>query len=323
MVRFKLVDAANTAGIGATFSGASEEEGYDGIHTYQVNIASAASAITVGIDGSLDGVLWTELVEHAFTGGELTATTAMFNLTGKPVTFIRGNVKTLTQNATAGAGTDIENVVAVKQSIVKAMDRSVEDTDELSITINTNPYAVTADITTTHADAAAVYAALKVAIEAVEPITVTIDGDSLTFEANVAGTPYVINTDLSNDDASSTGVMTVTDSLSVANVEAVAQVEQTLLGVDMVDGDTISVTINGNDYATTFDATDADLDSHDEVMTAFALAITTGEVITAAFDGTLTITATANVAGTAFILNTDFAVTPAVELSVTILGRVA
>ena len=98
--------------------------------------------------------------------------------------------------------------------------------------------------------------------------------------------------------------------VSVADGGAdVAQVEQTVLDADLVDGDTISVTINGNTYSSTFDSANPALDSHDEVMTAFASAIDSGEAgITVTFDTPRTITATADVAGTPFTLDTDYAV---------------
>ncbi len=65
-------------------------------HTVQVTITGAPSAVTVDLEGSLDGETFFVLSTHPFTGGELTATAAMFHTVDKPVTYIRLNLLTLT-----------------------------------------------------------------------------------------------------------------------------------------------------------------------------------------------------------------------------------
>lgn len=65
-------------------------------HTVQATITGAPTAVTVDLEGSLDGAKWFTLVSHAFSGGELTATAALFFVTGSPVAMVRANLTTLT-----------------------------------------------------------------------------------------------------------------------------------------------------------------------------------------------------------------------------------
>jgi Ca2+-binding RTX toxin-like protein len=106
-------------------------------------------------------------------------------------------------------------------SITQTMSRAVADDDEVSVTINGNPYAVTADIPGTHLDAAAVYAALETAIEAGEAdVTVSVTDDAFTFTATAGA--FVITTGLSNDNGGGTGAVTTeTDGVSFSGVETV------------------------------------------------------------------------------------------------------
>jgi len=96
MAAFILADALDSTGAGPTYGGATGDERYDGFHAYQVNLTGAPTAVTIAIEGSLDGLIWHELVEHVFDSGELTATSALFTFADKPVTFIRANLTTLT-----------------------------------------------------------------------------------------------------------------------------------------------------------------------------------------------------------------------------------
>ena len=89
---FKFLDAA-------TATGASTSVPVRKIikdHTVQTNITGAPSAVTMDLEGSLDGTNWFQLATHPFTAGELTATQAMFHVDEKPVRFIRVNLTTLT-----------------------------------------------------------------------------------------------------------------------------------------------------------------------------------------------------------------------------------
>ena len=96
MKTFTLASGMTAISTSDSFGGSVGDDSYDGLHTYQVNITGAPTAVTISIEGSLDGVLWTELSEKIFSAGELTATTAMFQIVDKPVTYLRANLTVLT-----------------------------------------------------------------------------------------------------------------------------------------------------------------------------------------------------------------------------------
>lgn len=54
-------------------------------------VGAAASSWSVTIDGSLDNANWTAIVTHASADGSI-----VWDATGKPVTFVRANVGSLT-----------------------------------------------------------------------------------------------------------------------------------------------------------------------------------------------------------------------------------
>ena len=89
---FKFLDAA-------TATGASNDMPVRKIikdHTVYASITGAPTAVTVDLEGSLDGTNWVQLATHPFTAGELTATQAMFHVIDKPVRFVRVNLTALT-----------------------------------------------------------------------------------------------------------------------------------------------------------------------------------------------------------------------------------
>lgn len=65
-------------------------------HTVQITITGAPTAVTVGLEGSLDNTTWVSLASHIMTAAELTATKAMFHVIDKPVRYVRINLETLT-----------------------------------------------------------------------------------------------------------------------------------------------------------------------------------------------------------------------------------
>lgn len=65
-------------------------------HTVQATITGAPTAVTVDLEGSLDGTTFFALGTHPFTGDELTATAAMFHVVDKPVSYVRLNLTVLT-----------------------------------------------------------------------------------------------------------------------------------------------------------------------------------------------------------------------------------
>ncbi len=67
--------------------------------TVQITTTGAATAVTVDLEGSIDGSVWHSLASHVMTAGELTAKQAMYHVVNKPVTYIRGNMTAFTQAA--------------------------------------------------------------------------------------------------------------------------------------------------------------------------------------------------------------------------------
>ena len=65
-------------------------------HVMQVTITGAPSAVTVTLEGSLDGTTFVTIGTHAFSAGELTATKAMFFDIDKPLLFVKANLTVLT-----------------------------------------------------------------------------------------------------------------------------------------------------------------------------------------------------------------------------------
>ena len=67
-------------------------------HTIQANLGGTvvATAVTVLLEGSLDGISWFTLGTKAFDAGELTAETAILHVAATPVVFVRANLTVLT-----------------------------------------------------------------------------------------------------------------------------------------------------------------------------------------------------------------------------------
>ena len=67
-------------------------------HTVQATMGGTvvATAVTVDLEGSLDGSTWAQLARHAFSAGEISAEAAMFHVIDKPVRYVRANLITLT-----------------------------------------------------------------------------------------------------------------------------------------------------------------------------------------------------------------------------------
>ena len=67
----------------------------ESLHTYQINTTGGPSAVTVAVEGSLDGNSWFELAAHTMTASELSAEAAMFHIKDRPVPYTRTNLTTL------------------------------------------------------------------------------------------------------------------------------------------------------------------------------------------------------------------------------------
>lgn len=65
-------------------------------HVFSASITGAPSAVTVALEGSIDGTNFAAIDSHVFSAGELTATFALVTLVDLPVTFVRANLTTLT-----------------------------------------------------------------------------------------------------------------------------------------------------------------------------------------------------------------------------------
>jgi len=65
-------------------------------HSVQVTITGAPTAVTVDLEGSLDGNTWASLASHIMTAAELTAAAALFHVIDKPVRRVRTNLTVLT-----------------------------------------------------------------------------------------------------------------------------------------------------------------------------------------------------------------------------------
>lgn len=69
-------------------------------HSVQVNVTGSPTAVTVDLEGSLDGVKWFQLAEHVFSAGDITAQAALFHVIDRAVPMTRGNLTTLTGGTT-------------------------------------------------------------------------------------------------------------------------------------------------------------------------------------------------------------------------------
>ena len=76
-------------------------------HTVQVIMGGAvvATAVTVDLEGSIDGTNFYQLARHIFTAGEITAEAAMFSVVDFPVAWVRLNLITLTGGTTPNTTT--------------------------------------------------------------------------------------------------------------------------------------------------------------------------------------------------------------------------
>ena len=89
-----LLNAATATGAGAAqYTGS-----IPAMHTVQVTMGGTvvATAVTVDLEGSLDGEFWQALASHALTAGEITAEGAIFHVVNAPTKYVRANLTTLT-----------------------------------------------------------------------------------------------------------------------------------------------------------------------------------------------------------------------------------
>ncbi len=88
----KLLAAATATGASATWKVNRTPRN----HSVQITITGAPTAVTVDLEGSLDGTTWVSLASHILSAAELTATQALFHVVDKPTRRVRANLTTLT-----------------------------------------------------------------------------------------------------------------------------------------------------------------------------------------------------------------------------------
>ena len=79
-------------------------------HVIQVDITGGPSAVTVVLEGSIDGNDFGVVGTHAFTAGDLTNTTAIFFDTDNPLLHVRVNLTVLTGGSTPSVTAIYEGV---------------------------------------------------------------------------------------------------------------------------------------------------------------------------------------------------------------------
>jgi len=69
-----------------------------GNHAIQITLGGTvvATAVTVDLEGSLDGVTYYQLDEHIMSAPELAAEGAMYKVADQPTFYVRANLTTLT-----------------------------------------------------------------------------------------------------------------------------------------------------------------------------------------------------------------------------------
>ena len=89
-----LLNAATATGAGSSI----KVSQIPSEHTVQATMGGTvvATAVTVDLEGSLDGTTWAALASHPFTAGEISAEAAIFHIVDKPVRYVRANLTTLT-----------------------------------------------------------------------------------------------------------------------------------------------------------------------------------------------------------------------------------
>jgi len=91
MAEIKLLEDVSAVGAGNPHS----KHKYISDTTYQVVGTGTLTAVTVDIEGSIDGETYFQIGQHVLTAGQLTAKKAMFHIAGKPVKSWLANITTL------------------------------------------------------------------------------------------------------------------------------------------------------------------------------------------------------------------------------------
>jgi len=91
-----IVSAASTSGAKKIF----QLEHASEIHSIQVTFTGSITALVISIEGSLDGTNFVSLASHTLTAAEISAKLSLFHIVNKLVSYVRGNITTLTGTGT-------------------------------------------------------------------------------------------------------------------------------------------------------------------------------------------------------------------------------
>jgi hypothetical protein len=98
---WKILDGVTAPGAGNSI----KVRGFS-FHTLQTTFTGTVTALTVDLEGSLDGTSWFQLGEKIFSAGELTAKAALLHVTDKLVNHVRANITTYTGTGSVTAKYD-------------------------------------------------------------------------------------------------------------------------------------------------------------------------------------------------------------------------
>lgn len=153
----------------------------------------APSSVIIDIEGSLDGTSFGLIETHTFTADELTALSAYFYITDKPVPYFRVKVNTLTiiervvEDVTADAGNTGNGTLTTPT----AVDSAPIETWTLTCTTGgpTGIFSVTGSVSGAKAGATSEtpYDNTIVAFTITDGATDWIIGDIITFDVNIDG----------------------------------------------------------------------------------------------------------------------------------------
>ena len=88
---FTSLAAVTGTGAGSSWRGNPSSD-----FSFQVICTGSPTAVVVDVEGSLDGHTYSQVTQHTFSAGEITAGTALFHLVQSPLAKVRLNLTTLT-----------------------------------------------------------------------------------------------------------------------------------------------------------------------------------------------------------------------------------
>ena len=93
----KLLNGVTATGAGAAHGLGTNPSNKHTLQTVFTNSGGAVTALTIDLEGSLDGTNYQQIATKTFAAGDLTAKSYMFHVTNKPVSHVRANITTLTE----------------------------------------------------------------------------------------------------------------------------------------------------------------------------------------------------------------------------------